>query len=226
MEVEYELTRDDISAFHAYYRKHPPASHRRIDPVGALVIWIVCALYGLALLAAVALGIDSFVVPILIGSLAGTMMTSHFDNWYLKRRTLRMALENGKDAEKILGWQRVVLDAQGMHLTSRFSSSIFLWHGIDKIATTDEHIFFYVTTMLAQVVPLRAFADGRAFDAFADAAKRYHGMAAVGEAVQEVMTEGAVWERRGATGIQAPDQSGKSGTVEGIIPKEGDSRHT
>jgi len=43
-------------------------------------------------------------------------------------------------------------------------------------------------------------------------------MAGVGEA--------EAWKRRGETGIQAPDQSGKSGTVDGIIPKEGDSRHT
>jgi YcxB-like protein len=218
MEVEYELTLEDISAFHAYYRKHPPASHRRIDPVGGLVIWIVCSLYGLALLAAFALGIDSFLVPILIGAWAGAMMASIFNSWYLKRRALRMALEGGKDAEKVLGWAQVVLDAQGIHVTSQFSSCVYLWQGIDKIATTDEHIFFYVTTMSAQVVPLRAFADGRAFDAFADMAKRYHGMAGV--------REGGAWERRGATGIQAPDQSGKSGTVEGIIPKEGDSRHT
>jgi hypothetical protein len=44
-------------------------------------------------------------------------------------------------------------------------------------------------------------------------AKRYHGMAGVGE--------GKAWKRRGETGIQAPDYSGKLGTVEGIVPKEG-----
>ena len=177
MEVEYELTPEDVSAFHAYYRKHPPASRRRLDPVAGLVIWFMCAIYGGALFAAFALGVESFWVPILIGAWAGAITASIFDIWHRKwvaSRMSRRSLEHGRDAEKVLGWARVGLDAQGIHVTSQFSSCLYLWNGIEKIATTDEHIFFYVTTMSAQVVPLRAFAEGRAFDAFADMAKRYH----------------------------------------------------
>ena len=77
---------------------------------------------------------------------------------------------------------------------------------------TEEHIFIFVTTTSAHLIPLRAFADGRAFDAFADAAKRYHGMPGAHEDGER--------EHPRSTGILAPDQSGKSGTVEGIIPKE------
>jgi YcxB-like protein len=219
MEVEYELTLEDISAFHAYYRRHAPASHRRIDPIVGVVILISCILYGLALLTVLALGVGSFWVPILIGAWAGALIASIFDTWHFKwmaSRMSRKALEYGRDAEKVLGWCRVILDPQGIHVTSQFSTCLYLWNGIEKIATTDEHLFIYVTTGSAQVVPLRAFADGRAFDSFVDMAKRYHSMGGVGE--------GAAWVHHGATGIQAPDPSGKSGTVEGIVSKESDPR--
>jgi hypothetical protein len=87
--------------------------------------------------------------------------------------------------------------------------------------TTKDYAFVFINTEMAFILPRRIFPDDRAFNDFVETARRYRRMAGVGEAVQEVMDEGKAWERRGATGIQEPDQSGKSGTVEGIIPKEG-----
>jgi YcxB-like protein len=214
MEVEYELTPEDVSAFHAYSRRHPSAPRHRLDPMTGLIMWIMCVLFSLACFAAFAFQISLIVVPMLIVAWVSGWTAVVAYEWYLKwraPRAIRKWLQGGRDAEKVLGWARVILDAKGIHVTSQFSSCLYLWNGIEKIATTDEHLFLYLTTGSAQVVPLRAFADGRAFDAFADAAKRYHGMAGVGE--------GEAWKRRGATGIQAPDSSGKLGTLEGIVPK-------
>jgi YcxB-like protein len=218
MEVEYELTLEDVSALHACYRKHPPAARRRIDPVAGIVLLVACTLGLLAFAAAIALHMDSAAL-LLIGGSAGIVIGSLFENWHLKRMTApRTLVENGNDAVKILGWARVVLDAQGIHVTSQFSACLYLWNGIEKIVRTEEYIFFYVTTKGAQIVPLRAFADGKLFDAFADAAHRCHSMAGVGE--------DAAWKPHGATGIQAPDLSSKSETVQGIIPKDSDSQRT
>jgi hypothetical protein len=86
--------------------------------------------------------------------------------------------------------------------------------------TTKDYAFVFINTEMAFILPRRIFPDDRAFNEFVETARRYRRMAGVGEAVQAVMEEGEAWERCGATTIQAPDHSGQSGTVEGIVPKE------
>ncbi len=128
----------------------------------------------------------------------------------------RKALQEGRNAEKALGWRRFVIDAQGVHNIAENFSVNYLWKGIDKVATTDEHVFLYITTANAFIVPLRAFADARAFDAFVESARRFHGLAGVGEVVREVLGTREPRERRGAAGARLPDASLP---VEGITPK-------
>ena len=137
----------------------------------------------------------------------------------LTRNATQRLLKAGRNAEKALGLRRLVLDARGVYNSSKLFSSTYQWVGIDEVATTDSHIFLYFTTMNAYIVPRRAFPSNRAFDDFVDAARRYHDMAGEDDAVWEMTSKGE-WECRGATDIQTPDQSGKSGTVEGIIPIE------
>src|ERR1019366_6648023 len=118
MEVEYELTPEDISAFHADYRKHAPVLQRRIDPVVGYVMLVTCTLGCVAFGAAIALNMDSLAL-LLIGASAGVCAGSWIEGWQRKRMTAPWNLfESHRDAEKILGWQRVVLDAQGIDVTS------------------------------------------------------------------------------------------------------------
>ncbi len=215
MEVEYELTPEDLTAFYRYHRKHLPASKLRIEPIAGIGIWITCCLFIFAIVGATVLRLESFIVPVLLvfGVSFWFSMGWYTTKWMTPPTTLR-SLQNRKDAEKVLGWGRLTLDDQGIHIASRFSSSFFRWNGIDKVEATDEYIFIYLMSYNAQIIPLRAFTDDRAFNAFAEAAKRYQGTAS--DAVRQ-----EVGERRRPTGIQASDYSRKSGTVEGIVPKEG-----
>jgi hypothetical protein len=224
MEVEYEQTPDDLKALQRHLVKHQ-LKDKRNPLVSAFVgIGVVLFAYLLVYLK------DMVQIPfvddlfsklpeILVGALlTGLALVLHIK--VSARNAMRKRLRAGRNAEKVLGWRRVVIDAQGVHITSKVSSTTCLWDGIDEVATTNAHVFFYIMTNSAFVVPRRAFPSDQAFDDFVDAARRYHGMAGGGDAVWEMTSDG-LWERGGATGIQAPGSSGKSGTVEGIIPKEG-----
>jgi hypothetical protein len=211
MEAEYELTPEDVIAFNRYHRKHQSGPRLRIDPITGLIVWILCCVFAIGLMCAIVSGIGLYMIPLLIaalfGFLFGAVGLSYYAQWTLSR-SVRRVLQRGKDTAKILGWARVVLDAQGLHVTSDFSSCLYLWKGIDKVLITYEYIFIYVTTTLAQIVPAQAFADRSDFNAFADAARRYHAAAGVGEE-----------ERPRPTGIQTSEQTSKPATAEGIIPK-------
>ena len=228
MEIEYNLTPEDLLALQRHIQKHKPKPRR--NPLVSVVIWVgvsvvVYILLELqdivhvpfvdSLLPSVEVGALMLFVGILLGFF-GIVLSVKLKT----RHAIQKALKAGRNAEKALGWRRMVLDAHGVCNSSKLFSSTYQWRGIDEVATTDAHIFLYFTTMNAFIVPRRGFPSNRAFDDFVDAARRYHNMAGVGDVVWEMTSDGR-WERGGTTGIQAADQSGKSGTVEGIVPKEG-----
>jgi hypothetical protein len=227
MEVEYELTAEDLIAFQRYYQSHPHTRSQQggPNPFGRLVWWLILTVVAVVLYFAASADFVlteqlSYYLVAILGGAAFTLFGIVIYGRSMGPKLIRKVLNQGRNAEKLLGWRRFSIDAEAARNTTDFASVTYLWKGIDKIVTTREHAFFYFTTQLAFILPRRAFPDDQAFNDFVETARRYRHMASVGEAVWEVTGEG-LWERRDPTGIQAPDQSGKSGTVEGIIPKEG-----
>jgi hypothetical protein len=224
MEIEYELTPEDLMALQRHVRQHRPKVRR--NPLVASAIWIGVFLGCLILFYVrdvFELPLVDYFFPLLLGVGAGALLTLIGLTLYGKqmaRNATQRLLQAGRNAEKALGWRRIVIDAQGVYNASKLFSTTYQWRGIDEVATTGAHVFLYFTTMAAFIVPRRAFPNERAFEDFVDAARRYHGAAGNDDAVWEMTSKG-LWGRRGATGIQAPDPSGKTGTVEGIVPKEG-----
>src|SRR5262249_717078 len=68
-----------------------------------------------------------------------------------------------------------------------------VWSGIERIAVTDDHVFFFIMSQAGHAVPRRAFASNEAFREFAETAQRYKK-----EAEEQARS------RPPATGIRAP----------------------
>jgi hypothetical protein len=231
MEVEYELTPEDAIAFHRYYHSHPhmPPQQGPPNPISRVVWYLVPLVVAILLYFAASENyallqqISLYFVAVFAGA-ALTLFGILIYGRIMSPKLIRKSLYQGRNAEKTLGRRRLSIDAEAVRNMTDFASVAYYWKGIDKIVMTKDYALVFINTATAFTLPRRIFADDRAFNDFVETARRYRRMAGVGEAVQEVMDEGEAWERRGATGIQAPDQSGKSGRVEGIIPKEGDLR--
>ena len=197
MEVEYELTPEDLKAFQRYHAKHPLVPPKK-GPAGIL--------FGLGVGAVVVLGVFGYhllrnyvfsspfspysvalyqllnMVPgVIVGVLLALIGFSLFVRLVTVNAT-RKHLQEGRNAEKALGWRRLSIDPHAIRTTSAFSSNANFWEGIDAVVPTSDYVFIYITTRAAHVVPRRAFPDDRAFDQFVEAARRYHQISRLGEA--------------------------------------------
>src|SRR5262245_9222724 len=62
---------------------------------------------------------------------------------------------------------------EGLAFTTGTTASLTIWEGIDRIAVTDAHAFFYRNNAGTHILPRRVFADERDFEEFVESARGY-----------------------------------------------------
>jgi hypothetical protein len=154
MEVEYELTPDDLYAFQ--WR----AAFRR-DRLRPYAYWLLTLL----LFSAVpAIGADGFV----ISRMNFTLLVVGFPilvlaQWYLTRSMMRRAILRLISQEKpdkgLLGWHQLVLSESGLVEKTAVGESHTAWAGVDRVEQNPEYIFIYTSAVGAHIIPKRAFKD-------------------------------------------------------------------
>ncbi len=207
MEIEYGLTEQDLIAFQRYHARNPPHPQQRGGPTTALVGGLVFLLIITAALL-VPLSDDPTAawwllhVPFAVLGAAAMLLGLIVYARLTAPRQMARALAQGRNAEKLLGWRRVAINAEAIRNTSEFAASTYLWHGIDAIGATPDHAFLYINTATAVIVPGRAFRDDRAFQDFVDAARDYY---RGGGAAPDPR---GGWAAPRPGGVVAPDPSG------------------
>jgi membrane protein implicated in regulation of membrane protease activity len=173
MEIEYEVREDDVVALYRNHYKQggSPLPLRLVAmmlgmaaPVSvAGVVWILAAgnpmiwdVFKLLLIACVAVFLALLVV------------------W--RRYAPRWMLRQGKNAQA-LGRHRLTLTPERFVHTNDYSTESTLWSALERIAITNDHAFFYTTTLTAHILPRRAFADDRHFEEFTETARQYYDQA-------------------------------------------------
>lgn len=159
MEVEYELTLDDLYAFQWRAAFESPRSKRSTRKV--YVYWFL-ALLLVSLLPAI--GPDGFV----ISRMNFTFLIVAFPivilaQWFLTRRLMRRAilqlLKEEKPGRGQLGRHKVVLSDEGMVESTAVGESRTSWAGVNRIEQNTQYIFIYTSPVAAHVIPKRAFRD-------------------------------------------------------------------
>src|SRR5207244_2763036 len=97
--------------------------------------------------------------------------------WYVNRhrlaaRAVRKELSKGKNS-KLLETRKLAISPDGISDYSSDSAGITVWSGIEKIAVTKNHAFFYVNTASAMILPRRAFSNDLEFTNFIETAQHY-----------------------------------------------------
>ena len=166
MEVEYELTRDDLFAFQWRAAYTSPAARRRRRKVYGY--WFLALL----LFAIVpAIGPDGFV----LSRVAFTFLLIAFPvvaalQWLLERGLLRHAIlqlvRKEKPERGNLGRHHVALSESGVHERTAVGESRTSWSGLDRVERDPHYIFVYTSPVAAHVIPRRAFRDGVEAEAF------------------------------------------------------------
>jgi hypothetical protein len=166
MEVDYELTREDLYAFQWRAVFASPRGRRARRKV--YLIWLLA----LVLVSIVpAIGPDGFV----ISRVSFTFLVVAFPivalaQWYLERRLVRRAilqlLQEEKPGRGQLGRHRMVLSEEGVVEGTAVGESRSSWAGVDRIEQNPDYIFIYTAAAAAHVIPKRAFRDLQEAESF------------------------------------------------------------
>lgn len=175
MQVDFTPTAADYIATNRYHADHSPAG-RWLFRRGLIMAPVLLLVLGVMLMSEDQNGnpawrdVDTW-LAVLPGLLLPVLFVLFrkplgglFIRWMLRWR----------NNAKLLEPRRVELMPEGLVQTMRFMSTTILWPGIIRIASTPDHVLFYVLSAQAFAVPRRAFASDEEFHEFVALAQRYH----------------------------------------------------
>jgi len=177
MEVEYNLTLQDVKAFVRYHQKHgPKAKPYIVTRLVGIALGVV-----IAILATLTGWLSSrpdgqWMAGFCVGSIAGLIMTFFLLALLAKLLVIPNAIRlyDREECRWFLAWRRLRITSDGFEITNEFEQLWFSWSVVWLIDSTDEYVYFYTTLIHAHIVPRRAFRDQQHFEEFIDLACRYH----------------------------------------------------
>ncbi len=167
MTVQYEVTEYDISAFAIYLFDHSPVIKRQfrkcnyISSIGVIITLFILLFtlfyraspYGftIALLTSLMVGVTGFLFSIPIGR-----------RGYVRK--FKQIVFDGKKSKR--EQTTVVLNEDGIHIQVESGESFIKWSAITDIKETDTHIFLFLSSTTALIVPKRASSTNETMQAF------------------------------------------------------------
>jgi hypothetical protein len=166
LEVEYEITREDLYAFQwrAVFESPRGRRARRNVYLGWLLAVLLVAIVP-------AIGADGFTVSrVSFAFIAIGVAVAFLFQWCLERlvvrRAIRQLLKDERPDKGQLGRHRLVLNEEGISESTAVGESRTRWAGVDRVEENPDYIFLYTTPAAAHVIPKRAFKDLQEAEAF------------------------------------------------------------
>jgi len=172
MEVEFELIKEDYVKFNLYHFAHSPSLRPRLlrRTIVIIAVWILVLLMLILASETPARAARGF-WPLYLGPPIYLLL--FFRHSRAHRRVVERMLEEGKN-KGMFGLQQVSLSSAGISTTSEARRSSSTWEVVERIESTEDSAYFYVSSVEAIIVPRRAFGDDADFEEFVEAGRRYH----------------------------------------------------
>lgn len=158
MQIEFDRSMDDVVAFNLYALEHSAFSRREVLTQRVLV----------SVLAAAIGGGFNFMAPhlfnwVVLGAAAvsGLVVFLVFP-WFMRRSTvgrLRGLLAEGS-YENMLGHQSLSIAPGGIFVRNKTGESTVLWSAVRQVSEGEKHLFLFITSFTAIVIPKRCFKSG------------------------------------------------------------------
>jgi hypothetical protein len=165
MEIEYELTPDDLYAFQWRAVFVSPRGRRTRRTV--YLLWVLA----IVLFAIVpAIGADGFALSrvsftfIVVAILIALLFQWFLERWLIRRAILQLVKEE-RPGKGQLGKHRIVVGEDGLVETTAVGESRTSWAGVDRVEQNPHYIFIYTTPAAAHLIPKRAFRNLQEADA-------------------------------------------------------------
>ncbi len=176
MIAEFELTKDDLTAFNLFHNAHSPTARRLFYRSLILppAIWLLFCI-GLWYLVDQKRGTPLRTFLDLLPLFCGVPVYLLFFPWLYRRKTRRIvaAMVSEGENKSLFGWHRVSITADAVTAEHEFGTSSASWESVEKVVTTDDYLYIYINALAAIIVPRRAFGDTSDFDGFVTAAANY-----------------------------------------------------
>jgi hypothetical protein len=178
MEISYVLTEADLAAFVRYHGSRTPGGRWR----RWITLLVMCGIFFVGYLVLVfSMSVDpsptsksaptksrSHIPEIVGGVLFLGILALFVARIFWPRVRLSQA-----DRERLLGPQRIAITPEAVLVESRFASGRTVWRGVHQVGATATHVFIFMSTKTAFVVPRRAFVDEDSFEEFIETARHY-----------------------------------------------------
>lgn len=159
MKITYETTLQDAVAFFHYHSEHShlmKRTRRRLTFLFGLALLFVCVISGFR----------NLPLAVVVGALAlgVLLLTSSWVDRRLGTWQTRKAFEEGKN-KATFGLHELELTDENLITRTRVAESRIGWEAVERVASTADHTFIYVSALSAEVIPRRSVTEGD-YDAF------------------------------------------------------------
>ena len=176
LEVEYEVTLEDVTQFALHHHRTSPTlkRRRRLLRLGMAALLIVIATVVGAVAKAPVLG--------MVGLVFAVAFYWMFPRRYERglRDTVAKMYSEGKNLD-VLGKTRLVLDDAFILESTPTRDVRTRWNAVEAMVETETHVFVYVTGSTALVVPKRDL-DGETLTRFVQSVRAHLPQGAIGAA--------------------------------------------
>jgi hypothetical protein len=177
MTVEYEITKDDLSAFNLYHHLHSPTARQQY-----LRSWLVPAFIGLLIFGGIWYLADrerdtplrTFLDLLPLFSFVPLYLL--YFPWAYRRKLRRIIAGMVSEGQNrgLFSRHRVTISPEGVTDSDELGQASTVWRAVERVVAANEHAYIYTNALAAIIVPRRAFASPLDFEEFVRTARGHH----------------------------------------------------
>jgi hypothetical protein len=163
MRLEYELTKQDYIDFNIYYIKNSDTLKRSL-----IIQRYVMAVFFLIIPFAIYRVTD---IPLwywlAVFFVVAVLWVIFYPKYFMSATIKRISklVDEGKNKD-MLGKHIITVNEEGIKEESKNGDSRINWDGVEKVAEAENHIFIYISSVMAYIIPKSIFEDDNTRDEF------------------------------------------------------------
>jgi hypothetical protein len=177
MTAEYEIAKDDVSAFNLYHHRHSPTARRqylRSWFLPAAVWLLICIVIWYLADRERRTPLRTFLD--LLPLFSGVPLHLLYFPWAYRRKVRKIVdgmVSEGRN-RGLFGRHHLTLSPENVTDSNEHRQSSTMWSGVERVVATDKHAYIYTSALAAIIVPGRAFSGPSEFEEFVRLARGYH----------------------------------------------------
>lgn len=168
MQIQYELNLDDVAAYNWHHSRNSRTANRRYRLLSAWGI-LLCLFIAFT---STEWRASSRIIFSIITSAFWLFVYPVLRRKAVERQARRLYSE-GKNRD-VIGNHILAIDKDGVTEISDVSESHIAWRGVEKIEENDKYVFLYIGSLIAHIIPKRAFLNKQEETEFTQLARTYY----------------------------------------------------